>query len=61
MPIFTWCFENSATKGFLHGKSLWKAAFMAGQYMDVPESTYFNEGKKSGRFVRQAMGEGQIH
>lgn len=48
-------------KGFLCGKSLWKTAFMAGQYMEVPESTYFNEGKKSGRSVRQAMREGQIH
>jgi len=31
--------------GFLCGKSLWTAAFMAGQYMDVSESTYLNEGE----------------
>lgn len=61
-PIFTRCFENSLLwRVFLHGKSLRKTALMAGQYMDVPSSTYFNEGKTSGRFVKQAMCEGQIH
>lgn len=47
-------------KGFLHGKYLWKAAFMAGHYMDVSESTYFSEGNKSGSSVRQATCEGWI-
>lgn len=42
-PIFAPYFENSPTHGFLHGKSLWKAAFTAGQYTDVSESTYLNE------------------
>lgn len=47
-------------KGFLRGKFLWTAAFMAGQHMDVSESTYFNEGEKSGRSVGQATCEGWI-
>lgn len=36
-------FENSVIRGLLHGNSPWKAAFLAGQYMDVLELTYLNE------------------
>lgn len=50
-----------ALKGFLQGKSLWKAAFVAGQYTDVSTSTSFNEGEKCGKSAGQAMHEGQIH
>lgn len=45
-PIFAPYFENSPTHGFLHGKSLRKAALMAGQYTDVSESTYLNEAEE---------------
>lgn len=60
-PIFALYFENSPTHGFLHGKSLWKAAFTAGQYTDVSESLIWMKQKKFGRHVRQGACEGQIH